>query len=184
MVLHSIVYHVCVILILTHIWDAFGFPCKIGCDRLVHTGTSIINTYIYHGKLVRRPPRRSSMPHSVHFGCILPQHIMKNVTWALVEERKSFGGIKPVQSHPAQARNQDGPWKQKVIENNLPFKISLFNNNRHLFCQFVLIKCHLTYLVRDGRYIAVIRRHEFDFSLDRIYSAIENNLREDFTPPT
>jgi hypothetical protein len=33
MELHSIVYHVCEILILAHIWDAFDFPCKIGCDR-------------------------------------------------------------------------------------------------------------------------------------------------------
>jgi hypothetical protein len=35
MVLHSIVYHVREILILAHIWDAFGFPCKIGCDKTI-----------------------------------------------------------------------------------------------------------------------------------------------------
>jgi hypothetical protein len=35
MVLLSIVYHVCEILILAHIWNAFGFPCKIGCDKVV-----------------------------------------------------------------------------------------------------------------------------------------------------
>jgi hypothetical protein len=34
MVLHSFVYHVYVILILAHIRDAFGFPCKIGCDTI------------------------------------------------------------------------------------------------------------------------------------------------------
>jgi hypothetical protein len=35
MVLHSFVYHVCVILILADIWDALSFPCKIGCDSSI-----------------------------------------------------------------------------------------------------------------------------------------------------
>ena len=30
------VYHMCVNLILTHIWDAFGFVLKIGCDIMAH----------------------------------------------------------------------------------------------------------------------------------------------------